>query len=86
LGGFGVGVGVRYLGPSYGDVPNTLKAPAVTLADAAIHYDWQNLRIQVNANNVFDNTHVASTFVSGPQGFATYGAERTITASVRYRW
>ena len=84
--GLGFGAGVRYLGPSYGDVPNTLKAPAATLADAALHYDWQNLRIQVNANNVFDNTHVASTFVSGAQDFATYGAERTVTASIRYRW
>lgn len=86
LGGLGVGAGVRYLGPSFGDVPNTLKAPSVTLVDAALHYDWNDLRIQVNANNVFDHVHVASTFVSGPQDFATYGAARTVTATLRYRW
>lgn len=86
LAGLGVGAGVRHLGPSYGDVPNTLKAPAVTLVDATIHYDWKGLRVQVNADNVFDNEHIASTFVSGPQDFATYGAARAVTASLRYRW
>jgi len=86
LSGLGVGAGVRHLGDSYGDVPNTLKAPAATLVDATLHYDWQGLRIQINADNLFDNEHVASTFVSGPQGFATYGATRTITTRIRYRW
>jgi iron complex outermembrane receptor protein len=86
LSGLGLGGGVRYLGPSYGDVPNTLKAPDVTLVDATVHYEWQGLRFQVNADNVLDNRHVASTFVSGSQGFATYGAARTITATLRYRW
>ncbi len=86
LAGLGLGSGVRYLGPSYGDVPNTLKAPGATLLDAALHYDWQGFRLQVNADNVLDNEYVASTFVSGSQGFATYGAARTITARLRYRW
>ncbi|MFP4229449.1 MAG: TonB-dependent siderophore receptor [Salinivenus sp.] len=86
LSGLGLGSGVRYLGPSYGDVPNTLKAPAVTLVDATAHYEWEGLRFQVNADNVLDNDHVASTFVSGSQGYASYGASRTITATLRYRW
>lgn len=86
LEGLGLGSGVRYLGPSYGDVPNTLKAPSATLLDASLHYDWQGVRLQVNADNVLDNEYIASTFVSGAQGFATYGAARTITARLRYRW
>ncbi|WP_158666535.1 TonB-dependent siderophore receptor [Salinibacter altiplanensis] len=86
LAGLGLGGGVRYLGPSFGDTPNTLKAPGVTLFDAAVHYDWEGIRIQMNVDNVFDNEHVASTFVNGPQDFATFGAERTVTASIRYRW
>jgi len=86
LEGLGLGAGVRHLGDSFGDTPNTLKAPAVTLADASIHYDWNGFRLQLNADNVFDNEHVASTFVSGSQGFATFGAERTVTTSIRYRW
>ncbi|PEN11317.1 TonB-dependent siderophore receptor [Longibacter salinarum] len=86
LQGLGVGGGVRYLGPSFGDVPNTLEAPSVTLVDATVHYDWNGVRFQVNADNVFDNEYVASTFVSGAQDYATYGAARTITARLRYRW
>ncbi|MFP4229491.1 MAG: TonB-dependent siderophore receptor, partial [Salinivenus sp.] len=86
LAGLGLGSGVRYLGPSYGDVPNTLKAPSATLLDASLHYNWQGFRLQVNADNVLDNEYIASTFVSEAQGFATYGASRTITARFRYRW
>jgi iron complex outermembrane receptor protein len=83
LEGFGVGAGVRHLGDSYGNVPNTKKAPSVTLADASVHYDWQGLRLQVNADNVLDEEYIASTI--GPT-FATYGTARTITARLRYRW
>jgi iron complex outermembrane receptor protein len=86
LDGFGVGGGIRYLGDSYGDTPNTLKAPSTTLVDASLHYEWEGVRLQVNADNVLDHEHVASTFVSGSQGYATYGAARTITAQLRYRW
>lgn len=86
LRGLGVGGGVRYLGPSFGDVPNTLQAPAATIADAVLYYGWRGFRLQVNADNVFDHQYVASTFVSGPQGFATYGTERTTSVSLSYRW
>jgi iron complex outermembrane receptor protein len=67
-------------------VPNTLKAPSATLLDASLHYNWRGFRLQVNTDNVFDNEHVASTFVSGGQGFATFGATRTITTRLQYRW
>jgi len=86
LSGLGIGGGVRHLGDSYGDTPNTLKAPSATLIDASVHYDWAGLRLQVNADNVFDNEYVSATFVRGQQGFATYGPARTVTARLRYRW
>ena len=86
LEGFGIGAGVRHLGDSYGDTPNTLKAPRTTLVDATAHYDWQGLRFQVNADNVLDEEYVASTFPFGSSEYATYGPTRTITARLRYRW
>jgi iron complex outermembrane receptor protein len=86
LEGFGVGAGVRHLGDSYGNVPNTLKAPSATLVDASVHYDWQGLRLQVNADNLLDNEYVASTFSRSAQNYATYGPTRTVTARLRYRW
>ncbi len=33
------GVGVRYIGTSYGDAQNTFKVPAVDLYDAMLGYD-----------------------------------------------
>jgi iron complex outermembrane receptor protein len=83
LSGLGFGAGVRHLGDSYGNVPNTQKAPSVTLADASVHYDWQEFRLQVNADNVFDEKYVASPIGAN---FATYGPTRTVTARLRYRW
>jgi len=83
LSGLGFGAGVRHLGDSYGNVPNTQKAPSTTLADASVHYDWEGLRVQVNADNVFDEKYVASTIGAN---FATYGPTRTVTARLRYRW
>jgi iron complex outermembrane receptor protein len=86
LQGLGLSGGIRHLGPMYGDLPNTLKIPGVTLADAAVFYNWNNFRLQVNIDNVFNNKYVASGFASGPQNFGTYGAVRSMQASIRYRW
>ncbi len=86
LEGLGVSGGVRHLGPMYGDLPNTLKIPAVTLADAAVFYNWNDFRLQVNVDNVFNNKYVASGFASGAQNFGTYGAVRSMQVSIRYRW
>ncbi len=58
LAGLGAGVGVRYLGSSFGDPANTLKSEPVTLVDALVHYDWRNWDISVNASNLFDEIHI----------------------------
>lgn len=34
------GVGMRYIGTSYGDAKNTFKVPSVDLYDAMLRYDW----------------------------------------------
>jgi iron complex outermembrane receptor protein len=86
LAGLGISGGVRHLGSMYGDLPNTLKIPSVTLADAAVFYDMSNFRLQVNIDNIFDDKYVASGFASGAQNFGTYGAVRSLQASIRYRW
>ncbi len=86
LRGVEVSGGIRHLGPMYGDLPNTLRIPDVTLVDAAVSYTWNNFQLQVNMDNVFNNEYVASGFASGPQNFGTYGARRTIHAGLQYRW
>lgn len=86
LAGLGLGLGVRHLGSSYGDIPNTLKSPSETLVDLELHYDWEDLRLQLNAHNLLDEEYIASTFVRGGSEFASYGPTQRITASIQYRW
>lgn len=85
LSGLGFGAGVRYLGTTYGDIPNTIEAPAATLADAALYYDWSGFRLGVNVQNVFDDAYVASAFARSST-LVTFGAARQVTASLRYRF
>lgn len=82
-GGWGVGGGVRYLGSTYADTePNMVSIPGVTLFDAAAHYDWEQFRFALNVHNLFDKEYVAAGF----SGFTSYGAARTLKASVTYQW
>lgn len=82
----GLGAGIRYIGSSFGDLPNTLKTPDVTLVDAVLHYDWKNFRAQLNAKNLFDKEYVSGCFTRGGSDFCTFGQTRTITGSIAYRW
>jgi iron complex outermembrane receptor protein len=68
--GFGFGGGVRYVGGSLPIPPITLAVPSRTLGDLAVHYDWQNWRFAVNANNVTDEIYVASCSTANPASMA----------------
>lgn len=81
LTGLGLGAGVRHTGYTYGDTRNTFKVPGVTLADAALHYDWGATRLALNANNLFDKEYVASCW-----GSCYFGPRRTVVATLRHRW
>lgn len=86
LSGSALGAGVRHQGMTFGDVPNTLEVPDVTLVDAMARYEVADgVGLQLNVHNLFDDHHVASAFVSG-QNFATFGPERTVRGSLSYRW
>lgn len=52
----------------------------VALVDAAIHYDWNNLRFAINAGNLFDETFISSCFSP------TSGGDRNRGAQVVARW
>ncbi|WP_319797808.1 TonB-dependent siderophore receptor [Nitrobacter sp.] len=90
LNGFGIGGGVRYLGPSWGDAANTLKVGSSTLVDLVASYDMQYLHrslkgytVQVNIQNLLDQKYVTGCF-----NYAScfYGMPRTVFATLRYRW
>ena len=83
LTGFGFGGGVRYNGVSYADQANLLAVPAYVVGDAAVHYEYQNWRFQLNVTNIADNIYVGSC--STPTA-CFYADRRRAVASVAYKW
>lgn len=88
--GVGLGGGVRYIGASPGDSANTFWVPSVALFDAAIRYDFgkkfsnlKGLQLSVNARNIFDKEYIATCYSTS---ICTYGAGRTVYATMTYKW
>jgi iron complex outermembrane receptor protein len=60
LAGLGASIGFRYIGPSYGDGANTLKAPGAALWDSTIHYSLgDHWLMDLSLSNMFNKTYVA---------------------------
>lgn len=93
LNGFGMAMGVRYTGQTWGDKENlTLNVPSYTLFDAALHYElgslnpqWKGARLSVNATNLFDKVYVSQCTVQFDNN-CVYGLRRQVLATLRYRW
>ncbi|MDB5453947.1 MAG: TonB-dependent siderophore receptor, partial [Caulobacteraceae bacterium] len=81
--GLGGGVGVRYLGPGFGDAANALKSEAETLADLLIHYDRSNWRLALNANNLFDKVYVQSC---SDLNTCFYSQRRQVMVTLGRKW
>lgn len=81
---------MRYLGTSYGDPANTFKVPVATLVDVAGRYDLGQLSsslkgttLAINVNNLTNKRYVASCTSAM---YCFVGQDRTVTATVDYRW
>ena len=85
LEGFGLGGGVRYVGSSYADLANTIKVPDSTVFDAAIHYEYEDVRLALNVKNLFDKEYVGGCFVRTTT-LCTYGATRSVIGSLKVNW
>lgn len=90
LAGLGVGGGIRYKGSNYGDAANEFEMPAVTLYDAALRYDFGNLRpdfagasLALNATNFFDEVYVANC---QRLDACSYGERRRLVATLTYQF
>ncbi len=86
LAGLGVGVGVRYVGTSWGDSLNTFGNAPHTLVDARLSYDLGTLSAQlkgvsaqINAQNLFNRDYITCD-----AGYCYQGMPRTVIASVKY--
>jgi iron complex outermembrane recepter protein len=86
LGGAGLALGARYLGSTFADASNTLEVPSATVFDASIHYDWDQARFSLNIQNLFDREYSPSAYIRGSTPFTVAAQERTLQASVTYRW
>lgn len=83
LAGLGFGGGVRYVGEHYGDLYNQWQTPSYTLFDAAVHYDFGNWRLQVNAQNLTNKEYISAC---NSAAWCYYGYPRTVTATARFQW
>lgn len=83
LAGLGAGLGVRYMGESFGDGANQWRTPSSTLWDATVHYDFDDWRIQATASNLFDQTYL-SRCSSSVQCF--YGSRGLYAVSLARRF
>ncbi|WP_248795287.1 TonB-dependent siderophore receptor [Pseudomonas sp. MWU13-2105] len=91
LDGFGIGAGMRYVGDTYGNQSNTYlgHVGAYTIYDASLHYDLGRLHqslkgaaLAVDAKNLFNKDYLATC-----DGYwCYYGDERSVVASVNYKW
>lgn len=90
LNGLGAGLGVRYVGSSWGDDANGFRVKARTLVDLTLHYDvaegsspLSGLRLALNVSNLFDKI-----YVSGCTGldYCGYGFRRTVLGTISKRF
>lgn len=80
--GFKVGGGVRYIGNNE-DETGTLDIPSVTLFDAMVSYDAQDWSAAINANNITDETYIASCL---SRGDCWYGSRARVIGSLTYKF
>lgn len=87
--GLGGGLGVRFVGATFGNDANTIRVPSNTLVDAAVRYDlgelgtpFQGWDLAVNASNLLDKTYVSECTNSN----CLYGLRRSVIATLKYRW
>ncbi|MEQ4674866.1 TonB-dependent siderophore receptor [Providencia vermicola] len=83
-----VGVGVRYLGETWGDNTNTFKVPAVWLGDISARYQMDALvpeltgmELGLTVSNVTNKSYVASCTSST---YCSIGTNRTLFATLNY--
>ncbi|QIF00307.1 TonB-dependent siderophore receptor [Roseimicrobium sp. ORNL1] len=83
LKGFGVGVGGTYVGDKAGDVNDTFTIPSYALLDAALFYERENYRIQVNFNNITDKRHFTGSY---DDLYVLPGEPFNVSASVTWKF
>lgn len=77
------GLGVRYVGQTYGDDANAVSVPSYTVVDAAFGYDLaKNVSLAVNVTNLMDEDYITTNYY----GSLYYGDGRAVSATLKYTW
>lgn len=83
LAGWHLGAGLRHYGKSYADTANTLKVPAVNLADLSVGYEAETWQANLAVSNIEDRRYVASCQTAYSCG---YGPGREVSLTLTRRW
>ncbi|SFK81769.1 iron complex outermembrane recepter protein [Pseudovibrio ascidiaceicola] len=59
LDGLSIAAGARYLGDRYADTKNTVQLDAVTLLDAGVTYEYNNLKLSFTGRNLADKSYIS---------------------------
>lgn len=78
-----LGLGIRHLGATYVDVANTMKNGSATLVDASLAYELPAWRLALDATNLFNRQTVVCR---NTRSNCRYGVERTVLATLSYRF
>jgi iron complex outermembrane receptor protein len=83
LEGLGFGGGVRYVGQTEGNSHNdkAMEVPGYTLFDAAMSYELEGVKAQLNVKNIADKRYVGSCWDT-----CYYGSGRVFIGTITYRW
>ncbi|CAN5407647.1 TonB-dependent siderophore receptor [soil metagenome] len=90
LDGVAAGLGLRYVGASWGNPINSFKAPSYTLVDMSFSYDLgkasaglEGWKLNASATNLLDKRYVSSCY---SDAWCWFGAERSAQVGVKRSW
>lgn len=88
--GYTAGMGLRYVGTSWGDNANSFKVPPYTLVDLMLRVDlarWdpslKGAKLQLSAKNLFNKNYVASCLSNS---YCYWGDARNVMVTISYQW
>lgn len=88
LRGLGMGMGVRWIGPSWGDDSNTFRNDSAYVIDGMLGYDvggvvasMKGVELKVNATNL-----LGEQYTTCKGGYCYLSEDRRVIGSVKYRW
>ena len=82
LQGLGFGLGFNFVGERQGDLENSYKVDSYFLTNAAVFYRWDNWRVRLNIDNLFDVNYIETP--GDRVRFNEEGDPFTLRASISY--